>query len=116
MVRAGATPVGPENMEDAMRRLKFVENGDLSSRSRKPVIMRRTTKTSLATGKDNECRTGGAREDEGCDGAVRVLEADARAANGAADGHNGLLLPNHALMKRLLHLYQPLTLIAGHLQ
>lgn len=66
-------------------------------------------------GKSKRARTGGPGEDEGGDGTVGVLEADARATNGAADGHHRLFLPDHARVQRLLHLYQPLALIARHL-
>jgi hypothetical protein len=56
---------------------------------------------------------GGAGEDEGRDGAVGVLEADARAADRARDRGHRLLLPDHAPVEDLLHLDEALGLVGG---
>ncbi len=54
---------------------------------------------------------GGAQEDEGADRAARVLEAGARPADRLADGLDGVLLADHALVQLLLHAEQAAGLL-----
>jgi len=62
---------------------------------------------------EQKARTG---EDEGGDGAVGGLEADAGAAHGARDGDDRLLLPNDPVVQFILHLDQPCALVRRHLK
>ena len=47
---------------------------------------------------------GGSEEEEGADGAVGVLEAGACAADGVADGGDGLVLPDDSPLDAVLHI------------
>ena len=50
--------------------------------------------------------TRGAKENEGTDGALGVLQAGTRTAHGVGHGADGLVLPHHALVQFLLQMQQ----------
>src|SRR5690606_18566096 len=59
---------------------------------------------------------GGAREDERAAGALRVLQAGTLATDRAGERRDGLLLPDDALVQRLLHEDESAGLLLGELE
>ena len=57
---------------------------------------------------------GGAQEDKGTNGTLRVFDARARAPHGARHGRNGLILPDHAAVQGFLQVQEAFGLTLRH--